>query len=230
MSGDREGNTGDPMADLPPIEVARELVEALESGAEARAARCVQALNVDSELYQQVGRIARDIHNNMVAFLSGSELLEMTHGETEETRKRLRHVIDLTDSAAHETLNAAESIKEVVHELQAGLDAGSVDDAALRDALVHIGDRVNGIVLAQSYQDLSGQIITRAITLVSNIEAQLIDLLTLAGLEESTAEELVKQQAENDNRGHGPRVAGTTTGDSLAGQDEVDDLLTSLGF
>ena len=162
-------------------------MEALESGAEAQAARCMQQLNVDSELYQQVGRIARDIHDNMVAFLSGSELLEMTHGETEETRKRLRHVIDLTDSAAHETLSAAENIRAIVHELQAGLNAGSADDAALRDALTRIGDRVNGIMLAQSYQDLSGQIITRAITLVSNIESQLIDLLTLAGLEESAA-------------------------------------------
>jgi len=213
------------------LELARGLVAALEFEDYDEARRCMQQLNLESAMYKQVGKIAREVHENMLAFLSGSELRNMTQGETEETRKRLSHVLEMTDSAAHETLAAAEVINDSLRHLQGARAAGALDDAALGKALEDIHHKVNGIVLAQSYQDLSGQIITRAITLVSNIEAQLIDLLTLAGIdspEETVA--AMSATAAGGDRGFGPRVAGTTTGDALAGQDEVDDLLTSLGF
>ena len=210
---------------------ARGLVEALEGEDYTTARRCMQQLNTDSAMYQQVGKIAREVHENMLDFLSGSELRNITHGETEETRKRLAHVLDMTDSAAHETLAAAEVITGQVRTLEARQASGELDDEGLRGALDDIHSKVNGIVLAQSYQDLSGQILSRAITLVSSIEAQLIDLLTLAGIDDpDEALAAVSPSAVNSDRGAGPRVAGTSTGDSLADQDEVDDLLTSLGF
>lgn len=213
------------------LELARGLVAALEFEDYAEARRCMQQLNVDSAMYRQVGRIARDVHENMLAFLSGSELRNVAQGETEETRKRLSHVLDMTDSAAHETLAAAESINGSLRTLQQRRAAGDLDDETLQAALEAIHDTVNGIVLAQSYQDLSGQIITRAITLVGSIEAQLIDLLTLAGIDSPAATvAAMSASAAGGERGHGPRVGGTSTGDSLSGQDEVDDLLTSLGF
>lgn len=208
--------------------LAQQLVVALETDDREQVRRCMQLLNKDSEMYQQVGKIARDVHDNMLAFLSGSELVEMTHGETEETRKRLAHVLEMTDRAAHETLGAAENINNTLRDVISAQEAGELDDDTLRQSLDAIHGLVNGIVLSQSYQDLSGQIITRAITLVSNIEAQLIDLLTLAGLE--LPQGGLAAMVEDTSQGHGPRVAGTSTGDSLAGQDEVDDLLTSLGF
>lgn len=212
------------------LALARGLVAALEVEDYDEARRCMQQLNLDSAMYKQVGKIAREVHENMLAFLTGSELRNITHGETEETRKRLAHVLEMTDSAAHETLAAAEDINEKLHDLTRRQDAGDLDAAELRAALDDIHARVNGIVLAQSYQDLSGQIITRAITLVSSIEAQLIDLLTLAGIDSPEETVAALGAAAGSERGYGPRVAGTVTDDSLAGQDEVDDLLTSLGF
>lgn len=212
------------------LAAARDLVTALETGDEAGVDVCLRALDVDTRLYQQVGRIAREVHDKMLEFLSGSGLAEMAQGETKDTRMRLQHVIELTDSAAHETLSAAERIRELVNTLNEALDRLPDDSAAgipvCREHLDRLRSEVSGIVLAQGYQDLSGQIIGRAIALVADIEARLIDLLTIAGVNQRAA----RAAAPGTEHGEGPRVAGTANNDSLADQDEVDDLLTSLGF
>jgi chemotaxis protein CheZ len=212
------------------LAAARDLVIALEANDEVGVEQCLRSLDVDSKLYRQVGMIAREVHQKMVEFLSGSGLMEMAQGETADTRMRLQHVIELTDNAAHETLSSAERIRELVNTLNEALEAlpagAEAGIPACREHLAELRAEVSRIVLAQGYQDLSGQIIGRAIALVADIEARLIDLLTIAGMEQRGAQAVVP----GTEHGEGPRVAGTANNDSLADQDAVDDLLTSLGF
>jgi chemotaxis protein CheZ len=81
--------------------------------------------------------------------------------------------------------------------------------------------------MAQDFQDLTGQIIKRVITLVSEVEQQLVGILTVFGAEqlENKPEEEVKSSDPE-----GPIINAYERDDAVSNQDEVDDLLSSLGF
>ena len=88
-----------------------------------------------------------------------------------------------------------------------------------------VKDRLTAILLAQEYQDLTGQIIKKVINLVGEVEDKLIGLIQITGAPE------VKSGAADDESGlDGPPVPGIAHKDTVSGQDEVDDLLSSLGF
>jgi chemotaxis protein CheZ len=74
------------------------------------------------------------------------------------------------------------------------------------------------IMLAQDFQDLSGQVIQKVVQIISTTEQQLLTLLM-----HSAPENLTK--ASSSGELEGPR----STGKGLA-QNDVDDLLASLGF
>ena len=83
--------------------------------------------------------------------------------------------------------------------------------------------------MAQDFQDLTGQMIRRVITLSQEVEAKLVEMLTLFG--EPLAER--SESSVNANRGieaEGPIINKETRTDVVNSQDDVDDLLSSLGF
>jgi chemotaxis protein CheZ len=85
---------------------------------------------------------------------------------------------------------------------------------------------LNDVLMAQDFQDLTGQIISRVITLVEEVEGNLVELIRLTG------DRFIKPQdaPETDTAAEGPHVPGVGRTDVVADQDEVDDLLSSLGF
>ena len=96
----------------------------------------------------------------------------------------------------------------------------------------NITKNLNEIMLAQNYQDLTGQVIQRVSTLVQEVENNLLILLQ-SGNEQIATEQLdvnIKSKENKNNRGYGPAVPGVSKGDVLHSQEEVDDLLSSLGF
>jgi chemotaxis protein CheZ len=80
--------------------------------------------------------------------------------------------------------------------------------------------------MAQGFQDLTGQIIRRVIALVEELEGNLVELVRISG-----QNLLTEQRAETKSHAEasGPPVPGLDKG-TVSGQDEVDDLLSSLGF
>src|SRR5690606_25516006 len=94
--------------------------------------------------------------------------------------------------------------------------------------------KFNDILLAQDFQDLSGQVIKRVISLVQEVEERLVELMRMAGkVEEITGifrrGEPEPQRTAADIRPEGPQVKGGRE-DVVTSQDDVDDLLSSLGF
>ena len=85
--------------------------------------------------------------------------------------------------------------------------------------------------MAQDFQDLTGQIIERVITLVDDMEGSLVDLIRISGENLREKEDVVEKQ-EDLLKGTGPVVPGVDDAaeNIVSGQDEVDDLLSSLGF
>ncbi len=89
---------------------------------------------------------------------------------------------------------------------------------------------LNEVMMAQDFQDLTGQIIERVIGLVDDMEESLVELIRLSG--KSLRQQHEDKQDEDPLQGSGPVVPGVddVAANVVSGQDEVDDLLSSLGF
>ncbi len=106
----------------------------------------------------------------------------------------------------------------VVRAVEAFLPAVRTDSERIRRNLADV-------LLAQGYQDLTGQIIRSVIKLVGELEETLASLTRLSG-------DLVEHATlgESPDQGHGPVVPGVTRGDVASGQTDVDELLSGLGM
>ena len=96
-----------------------------------------------------------------------------------------------------------------------------------------VSAHLNDILIAQDYQDLTGQVIKRVTTLVHDVEESLVSLVRMAGQVDritgiNHAE--VSETKKTSSRGEGPQIHADKREDVVSGQDEVDDLLSSLGF
>ena len=81
------------------------------------------------------------------------------------------------------------------------------------------------IMMAQDFHDLTGQVINRVVKLAASIEEQLLQLLV------DVAPEPVANRMPSDPLDlSGPVVNPEGRSDVAASQQDVDDLLASLGF
>ncbi len=199
------------------LEEARALVAALEAGEQERANALLAGLTQlhDGRLFQQIGKLTRNLHDAINNVDLDDRLSTIVEQEIPDARQRLDYVITLTDQAAHRTLDLAEQSLPLCQRIAE--KAGTVrEDASL------LYDNLNEIVLAQSYQDLSGQIIRRVINLVQEVEGSLVELVRLTGAQGAPANTAEKEA-------NGPAVPGLDK-NCINGQDDVDSLLSSLGF
>jgi chemotaxis protein CheZ len=104
----------------------------------------------------------------------------------------------------------------VVRAVEAFLPAARTDSELIRRNL-------SEVLLAQGYQDLTGQIIRSVMKLVEELEAALTDLSALSG-------DVGEHVSMGENKGHGPAVPGVTKGEVASGQTDVDALLSGLGM
>ena len=114
--------------------------------------------------------------------------------------------------------------KTLCHLLDAMIKESTNSALTLRASLTDI-------LMAQDFQDLTGQMIRRVIALVQEIEAKLVVILTVChndGIEPKLDknENNIKKSIEAE----GPILHVEERDDVVNGQDDVDDLLSSLGF
>ena len=79
------------------------------------------------------------------------------------------------------------------------------------------------IMMAQDFQDLTGQVIKRVVDMVQNFESQLLQVLI-----ETMPEEMKATAPEGLM--NGPVITAAGRSDVVTSQAQVDDLLESLGF
>jgi len=234
---------------------AEELVRELQEGNDQRVANLLEYIGAAREegLYREVGKMTRQLHDSLNAFCEDARLDELTEDEIPDARTRLRHVITMTQKSADRSLTAVENTMpkcdelsnriselgkdwqnfkrremsvEQFRELSVKLESFFVE--AEQDT-VAIRSGLNEIMMAQDFQDLTGQIITRVITLVEEVEGNLVGIIRLTGERLSTTDNQSTQK-KTGIEAEGPQVPGVNTGAVVNGQDEVDDLLSSLGF
>lgn len=236
---------------------AKDLVATLERGDETGAKEIIDDLtNIrETDLYQEMGKLTRELHDAIMAFGMDEQISNLAQQEIPDARQRLRYVIEMTDQAAHRTLNAVEESLPICEKLEERSRTLQEDWQRFkkRDMDIHefkqlakrldeffsvntgeagkLHTSLTNVLMAQDFQDLTSQIIKKVIKLVEEVESNLVELIKLTkgpGGELSEQQEPVQKREE---KLAGPVVPGVTdTTGTVSGQDEVDDLLSSLGF
>ncbi len=182
-----------------------------------------------------------------LSVLGGNQLHDIVD-EMPNARDRLAHVGKMTEEAANKVLNLVDAAKPECDDLakrgvelsqslvrMAAAEELNVERArALMGVCGKFAERtakfaenqanvLSDIMMAQDFQDLSGQVIKKVIDIITRTETQLVQLLV-----ESSPKAVVTEEAAFTGETHqlqGPQVATA----ALA-QDDVDDLLASMGF
>jgi chemotaxis protein CheZ len=195
------------------------------------------------DVHARLGRLVRELHDTLRSLGFEKSLCELA-ADIPDTNKRLSYVADLTEKAANKVITLSETVRPLVDAHQRESDtlharwqdvlAGRVPVAEFRelalatvahlargkDALTEVKAALFDILMAQDFQDLTGQVIKRIVELTTSLEEQLVHLL------QDTAPPGAKPAAGVVM--HGPAIDAEAG--ALTNQDEVDSLLKDLGF
>ncbi len=245
------------------LDNARSLVAELESGNDQQAEKIIEQLGRmrEQSLFQELGKMTRQLHESINSFAVDDRIQSLAESDIPDAKARLSHVIEMTESSANRTLTAVEVALPISEDLKARADdlhekwdrfrnkemdvdefrtmSKQIDEflGITTESTDRIHSGLSDIMMAQDFQDLTGQILRRVITLVQEVEENLVGLIRLSGgvETEARAEEPPVKKVSSGNeeimQGVGPAVPGVDSGGgAVSGQDEVDDLLSSLGF
>lgn len=235
------------------LDKARQLVQALEAGDEGTASLLINDMSHvrETELFKEMGRLTRALHDAITSVQSDTTLAKLAESDMPEARQRLDYVISLTEQAANRTMNAVDDCIPICNEMN--VRAEDIADSWLRLTRRELsGDEFRAlsrnvqlflenvqkdtqtlkqnlteILLAQDFQDLTGQVIRRVTHMVRELEDKLVDLIKRNG---QLAEHPETDATGPDIAAEGPQLRHAERDDVVSGQDDVDDLLSSLGF
>ena len=237
------------------LEQAKSLVELLENGQQDKANELVAEIQnpTNSELFAEIGKLTRQLHDSMTNFQLDSRISDLATADIPDAKERLNYVITRTEEAANKTMDVVESIFPILDNLAeqvrgvnpswTKLMNNEIDLNQFKELCVdidtlltttgketqHIHSLMTDVLMAQDFQDLTGQVIRKVIDLVHEVEESLIAMLTAFDLSPEQAKEGVLPKV-GDNLVEGPIVNKQNRNDVVEDQDDVDDLLSSLGF
>ena len=221
-----------------------------QAAAPAAAASTTQAPVAEqvepAVVFTRLGQLTRQVHDTLRELGLETTLQEAAEA-IPDVRQRLAYIAQMTEQSASRVLNATDVAAPIQSALASGanalvarwdrLYAGELSPGEFRDlsgdtrrfiAEVAAGSRstskqLHEIMMAQDFQDLTGQVIKRVLELAQMLESQLVQVLIEATPPQVRAE--CKASLLN-----GPVIDGVAGADVLHNQSEVDDLLESLGF
>lgn len=230
------------------LEIAEELVAALKAGDEMSAQMIVSSLSEpdpESELYNGVGKLTRKVYEAVKDFAL-DEKLATNASELPKTQSDIDYIVATAENSANSTIAAIETILpklEPAHaeseEIEKDIDrflakqmsfeefSGLIErikshTVNTRVLSTEITTHLNDVLMAQGFQDLTGQVAQRISLVMRDIESNLLELLQIYGTE-------VKETHEDPASLSGPSINPNSEG-VVSNQDDVDDLLSSLGF
>jgi chemotaxis protein CheZ len=234
------------------LEQVRRLVAALESGDAVTSQALLDALTRmrETEIYRELGQLTRNLHDALNAFSFDDRLVKLAEYDIPDARERLRYVVSKTEQAAHRTLKAVEESIPLARELEERarqhrahwerflrreMQVGEFRELthALGNFLIDVAGKsaalhrnLSEVLLAQDYQDLTGQVIDRVINLVQEMERSLVEMIRVTGQRIEAA----APAGQDKTALEGPQISPQGRSDVVSNQDDVDQLLASLGF
>jgi len=202
------------------LESARALITAIEADNEQDIEAQLTALTQDrgSNLFLEVGKLTRDLHAAINNFNVDSRIANLTEHDIPDSRDRLDYVITLTEEAAHQTLEAVDKASPAANQLieltkaaeQAWQAAPKTSDAAAQQG-------IDDYFLSISQQ-------TRT------IQSALSDIIKISAEHQPQQKPNPTAKKVNPLKAEGPQMNAADKPNVIAEQDDVDDLLSSLGF
>ncbi|WET42360.1 protein phosphatase CheZ [Citrobacter enshiensis] len=200
------------------------------------------------DIIARIGSLTRMLRDSLRELGLDQAYAEAGRSDSGLSRDRLDYVVQMTAQEAERALNSVEASQPHQDEMEKGAKALSqrwdawfenpieLSDARelVTDTRKYLGDvpghtsftnaQLLDIMMAQDFQDLTGQVIKRMMDVIQEIERQLLMVLL-----ENIPEQGARPKRENESLLNGPQVDTSKAG-VVASQDQVDDLLDSLGF
>lgn len=199
----------------------------------------------NDEVLVRVGHMTRALHDSLRG-LGLDKLVEKAASDIPDARDRLDYVARLSEQAARRVLDATDTAgplqdavesrsAELRASWQAMLDGGQEGDwralaertvatmAENEQAATATRAELMNIMLAQDFQDLTGQVIGKITSIAQDLEKQLVQVLI------DFAPSEIRRELDSGLL-NGPQIKPEGNTEVVADQGQVDDLLDSLGF
>ncbi|SUX55546.1 protein phosphatase CheZ [Chromobacterium vaccinii] len=199
-----------------------------------------------STMYEHIGQMTRKMHDAL-RDLGYDKSLEKVAETIPDAKDRLAYIATLTENSAERVLNATDIAKPFQDKLESQAAALSERWEKLFANLLSIEEfkklaaetqlylkdvpnqtqatnaQLLEIVMAQDFQDLTGQVIKKMMGMVKILETELVSFLIEFSPDEKKGE-------LNTSLLNGPVINPEGRTDVVNSQQQVDDLLESLGF
>ncbi|MEW7849272.1 protein phosphatase CheZ [Massilia aurea] len=223
---------------------------AAPAAAAAPAAHAASASDDGSEnggMFERLGGIVRLLHDSLRE-LGYDKALNEASSQIVDAQDRLEYVATLTEQAANKVLNTLDEgmpAQDLLSKQSKDMELRWADlfdgKLSLDEFKALAGDsrqfatsvtaateaekaRLLEIMMAQDFQDITGQLIKKVVKITQTVEGELAQLLR-DNAPPDVKEKLAQKQAAPE-----PLMQGPSVPDAALNQDNVDDLLADLGF
>jgi chemotaxis protein CheZ len=201
----------------------------------------------DKNMYERLGGIVRLLHDSLRE-LGYDRALTEASSQINDAQDRLEYVATLTEQAANKVLNtldegmpAQDKLSKQAQDMEGRWSALFAGKLSLDEFKALAGDsrqfaqavseateaekaRLLEIMMAQDFQDITGQLIKKVVTITKTVENELAQLLRDNAPPETRAKLAEKETAPVQ------LMSGPSVPSAALDQDNVDDLLADLGF
>lgn len=195
-------------------------------------------------MFTHIGHMTRKLHDTLRE-LGLDKSLEQAASQIPDARDRLSYVATMTEQAAERTLNALDTAKPLQDRIandsrdltqqwdklfahQLSIEEFKVLVQKTRTHLAstskdsdEVSSQMLEIMMAQDFQDLTGQVIKKILSMSKEMEQHLLDFLLMFSPQGGK---------QDDSLLNGPVINAEGRTDVVSNQEQVDDLLESLGF
>nr|WP_314540259.1 protein phosphatase CheZ [uncultured Massilia sp.] len=203
-------------------------------------------------MYERLGAIVRVMHDSLRE-LGYDKALTEASSQIVDAQDRLEYVASLTEQAANKVLNtlddgmpAQDLLSKQAKEMETrwgDLFAGKLSIEQFKslagdskqfaqlvsEATEAEKARLLEIMMAQDFQDITGQLIKKVVIITKTVENELAQLLRDSAPAD-VKEKLAQKQAAQEQEQPAQLMSGPSVPTVALDQDSVDDLLADLGF
>jgi chemotaxis protein CheZ len=203
-------------------------------------------------MYERLGGIVRLLHDSLRE-LGYDKALTEASSQIVDAQDRLEYVATLTEQAANKVLNtlddgmpAQDLLSKQAKDMEgrwADLFSGKLsieqfkalagDSRSFAQAVSEATEaekaRLLEIMMAQDFQDITGQLIKKVVKITQTVENELAQLLRDSAPAD-VKEKLAQKQAAQEQEKPAELMQGPSVPSAALDQDSVDDLLADLGF
>jgi chemotaxis protein CheZ len=200
----------------------------------------------EESVFSQIGHLTRKLHDTLRE-LGYDKTLSKAAELIPDTRDRLNYIATMTQQAAERALTATEVAQPIQEKLEAGAINLSAKWQKLYDNQLSLDEfkklaeetrsylnevpnqtkatnaQLMEVMMAQDFQDLTGQVIKKVIDMAQQMERDMLQLLLATTPSD-------KKHDVDVSLLNGPVINAEGRNDVVTSQSQVDDLLESLGF